>query len=81
MGRGREKDCNPESVSMASGLRKALRMILIENGLSSMKTKQGRMYVIVQRPRISRPHAKHQMVLHCANHVFPPNLLNGNRSR
>lgn len=51
MGTGREKDCNPESVSMASGLRNALRMVLhvIEKGLSSMKTKQGCLYVFLHR--------------------------------
>ena len=49
MGRGREKDCNPESISMAPGLRKALRMVLIEKGLHPWKTKQGSIYVILER--------------------------------
>lgn len=47
MGREGEEDCNPESISMASGLREALSMVLIEKGPSSMETKQGCWYVIL----------------------------------
>lgn len=46
MGMERKKDCNPESISMASGLKEALSVVLIEKGLSSMETKQGCLYVI-----------------------------------
>ena len=48
-GEKREKDCNPESVSMAAGLKEALSVVLIEKGLSSMESKQGCLYVILHQ--------------------------------